>query len=70
MTVPSPCINVCRMHPTLGLCEGCARTLDEIVAWGRADDTWKAGVWAVLPGRRQQLLAAEVPLPKGPLTPL
>jgi uncharacterized protein len=55
MTVPSPCINVCRMHPQLGLCEGCARTIDEIVAWGRADDGCKTRVWAALPARRQQL---------------
>jgi len=55
MTVPSPCTNVCRMHPQLGLCEGCARTIDEIIAWGRAEDVWKARVWEALPARRRQL---------------
>ena len=44
--VPSPCINVCRMVPETGLCEGCLRTIDEIVAWGRADDDYKRAVWA------------------------
>jgi glyoxylase-like metal-dependent hydrolase (beta-lactamase superfamily II) len=40
--VPSPCINICRMVPATGLCEGCMRTIDEIVAWGRADDAINA----------------------------
>ncbi|MGA1318970.1 MAG: DUF1289 domain-containing protein, partial [Rubrivivax sp.] len=30
MAVPSPCINVCRIEPASGWCEGCARTLEEI----------------------------------------
>ena len=32
--LPSPCISVCRMDPASGLCQGCLRTIDEIVAWG------------------------------------
>ena len=31
-SVPSPCINVCKMNERSGLCEGCLRTLDEIAA--------------------------------------
>ena len=53
--VPSPCINVCRMVPETGLCEGCMRTIDEIVAWGRADDTYKRAVWAEIRRREAQL---------------
>ncbi len=43
--VPSPCISLCKMDPSLGaaeeraaggLCTGCLRTLDEIIEWGRA----------------------------------
>ncbi|NJN45570.1 MAG: DUF1289 domain-containing protein [Candidatus Competibacteraceae bacterium] len=30
---PSPCINVCKLDNSTGLCEGCFRTLDEIAAW-------------------------------------
>ena len=44
--VPSPCINVCRMVPETGLCQGCMRTIEEIVAWGKADDAYKRAVWA------------------------
>lgn len=53
--VPSPCINICRVDPASGLCEGCARTLDEIAAWSRLDDDAKRGVWAALPQRVESL---------------
>lgn len=43
--VPSPCISVCRMDPASGLCEGCWRTIGEIVEWGRLDDAGKRTVW-------------------------
>ena len=53
--VPSPCTDVCRIDPASGLCEGCLRTIDEIVAWGSLDDGAKREVWKRLPGRRQAL---------------
>ena len=42
----SPCISVCLMNDTTGLCEGCFRTRDEIAAWGKSDDTAKRATWA------------------------
>jgi predicted Fe-S protein YdhL (DUF1289 family) len=53
--VPSPCINVCKMSPVTGLCEGCLRTIDEIVAWSRADDDYKRTVWAEIRRREEQI---------------
>jgi uncharacterized protein len=53
--VPSPCINVCKMSPVTGLCEGCLRTIDEIVAWSRANDDDKRAVWADIRRREQQI---------------
>jgi predicted Fe-S protein YdhL (DUF1289 family) len=50
--VASPCINVCRMSAATGLCEGCARTLDEIAAWSRMSDDAKREVWQQLAARR------------------
>lgn len=35
--IVTPCIGVCTMAAD-GLCEGCARTLDEIACWGSLDD--------------------------------
>jgi uncharacterized protein len=50
--VSSPCINVCRMDAASGLCEGCLRTIDEIVAWGTMADDDKRAVWQRLEQRR------------------
>lgn len=49
--VPSPCVSVCRMSEETGLCEGCWRTLDEIVQWSRADDAAKRAIWAQIEQR-------------------
>lgn len=53
--VPSPCIGLCKMSPDTGLCEGCLRTIDEICAWGTADDDAKRAVWAEIRRREDQL---------------
>lgn len=52
LAVPSPCVNVCRMHDATGWCEGCKRTLDEIAAWSTLDDAMKRVVWRQLRLRR------------------
>ena len=44
--VPSPCSSVCRINEASGLCEGCARTIDEILQWSTADDPTKRAIWA------------------------
>ncbi len=64
MAVASPCINICRMHAGTGWCEGCARTIDEIAAWGRLDDATRQRVQDVLP-QRQVVLRALI----GPVRP-
>jgi predicted Fe-S protein YdhL (DUF1289 family) len=53
--VPSPCINVCQMVPETGLCQGCMRTIDEIVAWGSASEEYKRAVWAEIRRREAQI---------------
>lgn len=50
-SVPSPCVSVCRIDPTSGLCLGCWRSIDEIVAWGRMDDAGKRLVWQAILAR-------------------
>ena len=49
--VPSPCNNVCRIDNASGLCEGCLRTIDEVVAWGTSSDDDRRAVWAQLKQR-------------------
>jgi uncharacterized protein len=49
--VPSPCVSVCRMDPGNGLCRGCWRDIDEIIAWGRMDEEGKRKVWKAITER-------------------
>jgi uncharacterized protein len=50
--VPSPCTSVCRIDPAIGLCEGCLRTIDEIIQWRQLTDEAKLAVWAEIESRR------------------
>ena len=53
--VPSPCISLCEMDKQTGLCRGCLRTIEEIVAWGKADDDYKRAVWSEIRRRESEL---------------
>lgn len=53
--VPSPCISLCEMAPENGLCRGCLRTIDEIVAWGGASDDEKRVIWGAIRRREAEL---------------
>ena len=53
--VPSPCVSVCRMNARSGLCEGCARTLDEIARWSTMAECDRRAVWARIEHRAQAL---------------
>lgn len=55
--VPSPCVSVCRMDPVTDWCEGCLRTIDEIRAWGSADDAAKQGMWTRIEQRLKDMPA-------------
>ena len=54
--VTSPCTNVCQMHAPTGWCEGCARTIAEIIDWSKADDANRLAILARLPARRAVLI--------------
>jgi uncharacterized protein len=56
-SVPSPCINICRMDEASGWCEGCLRTIDEISGWSTYDDASKRAVWDALDARHAQWMA-------------
>lgn len=49
--LPSPCISLCRMDPHTGLCQGCHRTLDEIMDWSSASEARKHQIWLAI-GKR------------------
>jgi len=43
------------MNASSGLCEGCARTLDEIVRWGTMAEGDRRAVWARIEQRAHTL---------------
>ncbi len=43
--VPSPCLAVCTMDASAGVCKGCFRTLSEIAEWSQADAARKRQIW-------------------------
>ena len=57
--VPSPCINVCRMNPATGLCEGCLRTIDEIANWSSFSNAAKRAVWDEIETRHADFMAKQ-----------
>lgn len=46
--VGSPCIDVCRLDPASGYCEGCLRSRDEIKAWKALNDPDRLALLATL----------------------
>jgi predicted Fe-S protein YdhL (DUF1289 family) len=50
----SPCINVCEMDASVGLCKGCLRTIEEITAWSTMSEADKCSVMRQLLSRRLQ----------------
>lgn len=47
----SPCTGVCAIDAASGYCTGCARTLDEIAAWGTLPAPARRAILAALPAR-------------------
>ncbi len=51
VVIKTPCNRVCVLHPTLRLCIGCGRSLDEIARWIELTDAARAEIMAQLPAR-------------------
>ncbi len=49
--IKTPCNRICVLHPTLRLCIGCGRSLEEIARWIELTDTARAEIMAQLPAR-------------------
>jgi uncharacterized protein len=50
--VASPCTSVCRISTATGFCEGCLRSIDEIVAWGQMTEAAKHNVIELVSQRK------------------
>jgi uncharacterized protein len=44
------------MNTPTGLCKGCWRTIDEIIAWSKSSDADKQQVWAQIAQRKTQVV--------------
>ena len=53
--IDSPCINVCVVHPSEGICTGCYRTIDEITRWSKISAAERAEITQSLAARAQRL---------------
>ena len=53
--IATPCVKVCMVDGTSGLCLGCYRTLPEIAGWGRLEADERATIMAELPSRRDRI---------------
>jgi predicted Fe-S protein YdhL (DUF1289 family) len=42
--VQSPCVEICQLDPSSGMCLGCFRTMDEIASWIELTDIEKQSV--------------------------
>ncbi|HET9125195.1 MAG TPA: DUF1289 domain-containing protein [Solirubrobacteraceae bacterium] len=59
--VESPCVGVCVIDETSGLCEGCLRTLEEIARWGVSSAPERREVLAAVAARRAAMGAGAPP---------
>jgi uncharacterized protein len=50
--VETPCIDICTIDETNGLCKGCYRTIDEIARWASMSADERRAVMAILPARK------------------
>lgn len=51
--MPSPCISLCVMDPDSDLCQGCLRTMDEIIGWSSATEIGKRAIWIAIAERQR-----------------
>ena len=57
--LPSPCISVCQMDPSAGVCLGCYRTRGEIASWRSMDEADQLKLLDILSERRAAATGAK-----------
>ncbi|WP_183898925.1 DUF1289 domain-containing protein [Rhizobium metallidurans] len=51
----SPCVNICSIASSSGLCAGCGRTIEEIAGWAAFSDEERHAVMRLLPARMKTI---------------
>ncbi len=54
--IETPCVSVCMIDQPTGLCEGCGRTVEEIVRWIRLTPAERRRIMDELPERKKRVL--------------
>ncbi len=49
--IDSPCIQICVIHPKVGICAGCYRSLQEIADWSTMTPDLRRALMTELPER-------------------
>lgn len=60
--IKTPCIKVCVIDGTSGLCLGCFRSLPEVAGWARLSAEARDSLMAELPDRRAQIAPEKLAL--------
>ena len=61
MPMSTPCIKICLIDRETGLCEGCGRTREEVVRWGRMSEEERLAVMAGLTERMRHAFEGPPP---------
>lgn len=51
LPMETPCVNICTLDRSSGLCVGCGRTIEEIARWSAMSAGERSRVMAELPAR-------------------
>ena len=54
--IETPCVSLCMIDQPSGLCEGCGRTVEEIVRWFRLTPAERRRIMDDLPARKKRIL--------------
>ena len=63
--IETPCIKVCTLDASTGLCLGCGRTIDEVAGWSRMSPAERTRIMAELPSRLAMRRTANALTPTG-----
>lgn len=53
--IETPCVQICEIDETSGLCRGCGRSRREIGGWSRMSSEERRAIMAVLPERLKEM---------------